>query len=270
MKRWIWPQICARRFFYTNSLWYWCLKNDWVDSERNLSRGASIFNHSPVSHLVSHPVGHVTVSLLVSIYRFVETLSPRGLLCVISRLLAGEPWFPHSSVLFFFTNLVWHVCFPCCLVALAAPILVNATCRKPRGDSGRKENILCKLLQCRVRPRANASPQKRQKPWHAKTGLFWSFQSRWPMVQSRGSQCFCAWCLPSPTGHRGEGGEALLKDFLFGLSGECYFFMGMTWCFCSWYLPYGQAATTSAVGMGNAGSLMTLQLHVTFLTFPTS
>lgn len=190
--------------------------------------------------------------------------------CVILGLLAGEPWFPHSSVLFFFTNLVWHVCFPCCLVALAAPILVNATCRKPRGDSGRKENILCKLLQCRVRPRANASPQKRQKPWHAKTGLFWSFQSRWPMVQSRGSQCFCAWCLPSPTGHRGEGGEALLKDFLFGLSGECYFFMGMTWCFCSWYLPYGQAATTSAVGMGNAGSLMTLQLHVTFLTFPTS
>ena len=42
-----------------------------------------------------------------------ENLCPRGLLCVISGLLAGEPWFPHSAVLLSLISLVWRFCLWC-------------------------------------------------------------------------------------------------------------------------------------------------------------
>ena len=75
------------------SQWCWCLeKNNWVDSERTLRvRGAIIISHhSPVSHFVS-PFGWLRDGVIASlrIYKTCENLCPRGLLCVISGLLAG-------------------------------------------------------------------------------------------------------------------------------------------------------------------------------------
>ena len=53
-----------------------------------------------------------------------EMLSLRGLLCVISGLLAGgDPWFPHSAVLLLLTNLVWRI-FSLCF---AFPFLLGCT-----------------------------------------------------------------------------------------------------------------------------------------------
>ena len=96
----------------------------------------SIFHTIALFHTSFHlSCGYVTVSLLVLGLPVTceNLLCPRGLLCVISGLLAaGSPGFrtvlccflSHKSCmasLFRGGSL-----FPCCLVALAIPILVNA------------------------------------------------------------------------------------------------------------------------------------------------
>ena len=98
------------------SQWCWCLeKNNWVDSERTLRvRGAIIISHhSPVSHFVS-PFRWQRDGVIASltIYRFVRIYA-RVAWSVWSGLLAGgEPWFPHSAVLFL-TSLAWRFCDWC-------------------------------------------------------------------------------------------------------------------------------------------------------------
>ena len=106
-----------------------------MDSERNLSgRGASIFHTIALFHtrFTSRWLRDGVIASLD--LQICEMLSLQGLLCVISGLLAGRSpgfrtvlccFFSHKSCmasLFCCGSL-----FPCFLVALAIPILVNAS-----------------------------------------------------------------------------------------------------------------------------------------------